>query len=107
MIKMTIIQSGRWCPYCKREDGGIANFYRMKDYDFSDIYYCEECGQYFCREHGYTCINCGDLVCPECGPFCEECGEPICENCIQWINDFPYCPECAEKLNLKKIDQNN
>jgi hypothetical protein len=99
---MTIIQKGYYCKFCNDKDDGLANYYRRKDHDFDDIYYCEECGTYFCKECAKKCHICNGIVCIDCVTCCNECGDYVCEDCSHFdSNDDLICKECFDKIEKK------
>lgn len=73
--------------YCDYVSNGSAKRGSM---NIGNACYCLKCGEnhLYHSEHLY-CGSCGGGYC------CEHCGEALDDDEVHWIDDTPYCRECA------------
>ena len=69
----------------------------------SNYRYCDICENYYprsCVQYMYVYGRGGVMVCDGCMDdmyTCQDCGDLVDSDDVEWVDEIPYCPNCAEQ----------
>ena len=59
---------------------------------------CAICETEMLLDDALECPFCHELFCPNHVMACEACGKMLCVDCMEYPEDEPICPDCAQML---------